>query len=54
MGIGRGWIRHGGLEGEDMQRDDWNCGAARECDVKKLVQWKVPGIYEGDPSEDSY
>lgn len=35
---------------ESAKRDDWNWGVVKEC-CGNLVQWKLPEIYEGDPSE---
>lgn len=40
------------IEGENAGRDIWNLGAfGGECGI--LVQSKLPGIYEADPSEDA-
>lgn len=41
-----------GLEGGTMGRDDWNWGEF-EGQCGNLLQWKLPGISESDPSEDS-
>lgn len=41
-----------GTEVESTGRDDWNWGAFGG-DNGNLVQWKLPGNYEGDPGEDS-
>ena len=40
------------MERENLERDRWNWGPlAVHCG--NLVLWKLPGIYEGDPNEDS-
>lgn len=37
-----------GVEGENMGRDGWNWRTFGEW-CGNLVEWKLPGIYEGDP-----
>ena len=38
------------VERENIGRANWNCGAFGEW-CRKLVQWKLPKIYEGNPNK---
>ena len=38
---------------ERMGREGWNGGSTLDEWCGNLVQWKLLGIYEGDPNEDS-
>ena len=37
------------VEGANTERNNWNLGSFLEL-ARNLVQWKLPGIYESDPS----
>lgn len=42
------------MEGESVGRDNWNWDGGSFVEwCGNLVQWKLPGMYEGDPCEDS-
>lgn len=40
------------MEGENLGRDYWDKVSLREY-FGNLLQWILPGIYEGDHNEDS-
>lgn len=42
---GTGGIGRGMIEGWSTGRNNWNCGT-----IWRQVQWKLSGIYHGDPS----
>jgi hypothetical protein len=45
-------MARGEMEGESVKRDRWNWEGTGWW-YGSLVQSKLPGIYESDPSEDS-
>lgn len=41
------------VERPNVGRDGWNCeDFGKKC--RNLMQWKLAGIYEDDPNENSY
>jgi hypothetical protein len=47
QGVGRGT---GGIKfGVDGRRDGWNWKQESLGQSRKLVQWKLPAFYKGDP-----
>lgn len=44
-------IKIRGVRGRKQYLDSWISRALGLCG--NLVNWKIPGVYEGDPSEDS-
>lgn len=51
-GDGSRTIRWGVVDGGSAGRDDWNWGAFQKQSIN-LLQWELPEIHQGDPSEDS-
>jgi hypothetical protein len=43
----------GMIEGQSTGRGDWDQEGESLEQPRNLGQWKFPGIYEGDPSQDS-
>ena len=49
VGRGTGGIKCGEDGGREYWEDNWKLGVSLEG-ARSLVHWKLPGIYEGDPS----
>jgi len=47
--MGTGGIRLWKIEKKSTRRNNWNWGTFLGW-ARNLVQWKLPGIYEDDPS----